>query len=373
MPRPIPLFKVCLPDGIEGDIGKTLASGYIAQGALVDQFERRLADFVGNTHTCAVSDISGALTLCLYLAGVRPADHVVISPMVCLATSMPVANLFADPVWCDVDAETGMPTAAHIRAALTPRTKAILVSHWSGDVALLEELGAVARNAGVPLIEDASEAFGAKVRGRHLGNATADFTAYSFGPVRQITCGEGAAVLVRSADIFERLRWIRRYGIHQPSFRLANGDLNPASDIAIAGFNYGFNNLGATIGLGQFSALEKILSQYQSNGAYYESALSGIPGVRLLKRRADARSGYWTYSLRVERRDDLIRKLKQSGIDCQRLHLRNDRYSCFPRQSPATELPGIAKFDLENLSIPCGWWVSEADRDRITSCIRGGW
>ena len=369
----IPLFKVRLPAGIETALGKTLASGYIAQGAQVEEFERRFGEYAGNLYACAVSDISGALTLSLFLAGVRPGDHVIVSPMVCLATSMPIANLFAVPIWCDVDPLTGMPTARHVRAALTPQTKAIVVSHWSGDIASIEEIGAVAKSVGIPLIEDASEAFGARICGRRPGNGTADFTAYSFGPVRQITCGEGAALLLQSPDEYERMRCLRRYGIHQPSFRLQNGDLNPYSDIETPGFNFGFNNLGATIGIAQFNGLEHILSRYQSNGSYYESALSAIPGLTLLHRRNDAHSGYWTYSLRVERRADLIRKLKEEGIDCQRLHLRNDRYRCFQRESSNNDLPGVNLFDLENLSIPCGWWVRDEDREKISMIIRSGW
>lgn len=373
MPQPIPLFKIRLPQGVEIALGKTLASGYIAQGALVEQFESRLGEFIGNSRTCAVSDISGALTLALYLAGVRPGDHVVMPPMVCLATSMPVANLFARPVWCDVAAKTGMPTANHVRAALTPRTKAILMSHWSGDVASIAEIGEIARDARIPLIEDASEAFGAEFRGRSLGNSTADFTAYSFGPVRQITCGEGAALIVQSADTFEHLRRARRYGIHQPTFRLSNGDLNPSSDIPLAGFNFGFNDLGATIGLSQLPDVAAIVERYRSNGQFYERALSNVSGTTLLSRQADSHSGYWTYSLRVDRRDDLIRKLREANIGCQRLHLRNDNYRCFSDSHAEAILPGVDIFDRENLSIPCGWWVSEEDRERIASCIRAGW
>jgi len=77
--------------------------------------------------------------------------------------------------------------------------------------------------------------------------------------------------------------------------------------------------------------------------------------------------------LRVERRDDLVRKLHAEGIGCQRLHVRNDRYSCFANPARADVLPGVDIFDRENLSIPCGWWVGDEDRERIERCIRAGW
>jgi perosamine synthetase len=191
--------------------------------------------------------------------------------------------------------------------------------------------------------------------------------------VRQITAGEGAALFCASADDFEQARRLRRYGIHQPSFRLADGDLNPASDIPVPGFNFYMNNIAATIGLEQFAFADDIVERQRANGRYYDGALAGVPGLTLLARRADAVSGYWTYSLRAERRADLARKLHANGIGCQRLHLRNDRYSCFARDRRDGQLPGVDVFDRENLSIPCGWWVGPGERERIAACIRAGW
>ena len=373
MQKKIPLFTPRIPRDIDLSIGETLSSGYIAQGALVDEFERRLGDFVENKRVCAVSDISGAITLALYNAGIRPGDHVVLSPMVCLATSSPIANLFAQPVWCDVDPDTGMPSVENIRDAITPATKAIIFSHWSGDVGAIEEIYALAKSRGIALIEDASEAFGAMLNKRPLNASYADYTAYSFGPVRQITCGEGAALLTHSEREHDQLRKTRRYGIDQQTFRLDTGDLNPESDISLAGFNFPFNNIGATLGIRQLAEAADVLKKYRSNGEYFEGALRGIAGVRQLIRRANCQSGYWTFSFRAERREKLVQKLTASGVSCQRLHLRNDLYTCFSRGTTVADLQGVDIFDRENLSIPCGWWLREEDLHRISSCILDGW
>lgn len=362
-----------MPAGAGAALEATLASGYLAHGAKVEAFERALADYTGNPRVCAMSDVSGALTLALFIAGVRPQDEVIVSPMVCLATSMPIANLFARPLWCDVDPATGMLDAERIAALVTPRTRAILAYHWSGDVADLAALRNAARSHGLALIEDASEAFGAEYRGGRLGRDGGDFCVYSFAAVRQITTGEGAALFCANADDHERARRLRRYGMHQASFRLASGDLNPDSDIAVAGFNFCMNNIAATIGLAQFPHVGDIVMRQRANGRHYESALAGVAGLTLLRRRADSVSGYWTYSLRAERRADLMRKLHQSGIGCQRLHLRNDRYSCFADARRDQALPGVDLFDRENLSIPCGWWLSPEERERVVACIRAGW
>jgi len=369
----IPLFKVHMPASAGAALATTLASGYLAHGAKVEEFERKLAAYTGNPRVCAMSEVSGALTLALFMAGVRPEDEVIVSPMVCLATSMPIANLFARPLWCDVDPATGMLDPERIADLVTPRTRAILALHWSGDVADLEALQTEARTHGLKLIEDASEAFGAEYRGEKLGHHGGDFCIYSFSAVRQITAGEGAALFCASPEDHEQARRLRRYGIDQASFRLASGDLNPDSDIAVPGFNFCMNNIAATLGLAQFPQVEDIVRRQRANGRYYDSALAGTAGLTLLRRREDAESGYWTYSLRAERRADLMRKLQQNGIGCQRLHVRNDRYSCFADARRDDALPGVDLFDRENLSIPCGWWLSPEERERIVACVRAGW
>lgn len=369
--KPIPLFKVHMPATVNEALARTLSSGYIAHGAQVAELESGLGRLLGTSRLCAVSDASAGLTLALFLAGVRPGDEVILSPLSCLATSMPVANLFAKPVWCDIDPATGMPDASHIRCRVTERTRAIIIYCWSGNPVDIESLKSSA--TAVKFIADASEALGAEVSGRSLACAPADFTVYSFSATRHITTGEGGALIAAAREDFELAIRARRYGIHQPAFRLPNGDLNPDSDIAVPGFNFVMNNIAATLGIAQLEHAASIIGRYRANGQYFDRALENTPGIMLLRRLNDSISGYWTYSLRAERRAGLLRKLHANGIGAQRLHLRNDCYSCFADSRSTDALPGVDLFDRENLSIPCGWWVTAEDRERITACIRSGW
>lgn len=366
----IPLFKVFMPDNAHAALKPVLESGRLASGPQVAKFEARLADWFGAPDTVALSDASGALTLALYLAGVRPGDEVITSPLACSATLMPIANLFARPAWCDIDPLTGMPTAEHIAGCITEKTRAILLYHWSGDAGDTDAITALARRHKIKLIADASEAFGAERHNRNPGGA-ADFTVYSFYATKHINTGEGAALLAAAPGGLADARRLRRFGIDYAAFRLASGDLNPRFDIPLAGFNFAMNEIAATLGLEQLHHADSIVARHRANGDFYESALVGIPGLTLLKRREDRISGWWTYALRAERRDDLIRKLSACGIGAQRLHVRNDGYTCFGGEK--TALPGVALFDEQNLSLPCGWWVREHDRERVADCLREGW
>lgn len=366
----IPLFKVFMAESVHAALRPVLESGQLATGRKVAEFESQLACWLDAPDAVALSDASSALTLALYLAGVRPGDEVITSPLACASTVMPIANLFARPAWCDIDPMTGMPTPDDIARLITEKTRAILLYHWSGDVADVAGVAELAREKGVKLVEDASEALGAKWRGRRMGGAV-DFTVYSFYATKHITTGEGAALLAADPQMIKAARHLRRFGIDPAKMRLPSGNLNPVFDIPRPGFNFPMNEIAATIGLEQLHHIDWITARHCTNGQYYDAALAGIPGLYPHKRREDSESGFWTYSLRAERRDDLIRKLLSCGIGTQRLHLRNDNYSCFDRGTQ--ELAGVAAFDAQNLSIPCGWWVSDEERELVAECIRSGW
>ncbi len=366
----IPLFKAP-PAALAPTLAAQLANGQLAGGALVENFERRLGDFLGNPRVLTTYDRSTALQLALRGHDIGPGDEVMVSPLVCLATSMPILACGARPVWVDVDPQTGMPTPDTCRARLSTRTKALILYHWAGDVGLVAELQAFASKHGLILIEDAAAAFGAEYRGARIGNTGSDYTVLSFYAVNQFSLGEGGALLSARTESLEKIRWLRRYGIHQPSFRLPTGDLNPASDIPKPGINAGLSNLHAALADAQFATFAARLARLRDNAAFFEHHLATLADITVLARDPAAVSGYWVYALRARRRPALLAKLHAARIGAQRLHLRNDRYSCFLPTD--TAMPGVDCFDAENVCLPCGWWVDDPARQHILDVLRDGW
>lgn len=363
----LPLFRAPSASAALPAVAALLESGQLAQGPAVAAFEARLSEFLGNPSILATYDRSTALMLALRGAGVAPGDEVLVSPLVCLATAMPILALGAHPVWCDVDPATGMPSPATLPARVSARARALIVYHWGGDIAPLTALRDWADARGLALIEDAAAALGGEYQGRRIGNTDSDYTVLSFYAVNTLSLGEGGALACRRPEDLARLRWLRRYGIHQPDFRLPGGDLNPASDIPSAGYNACLSALHATVGLAQFEMLPERLARARRNAARLDAAVRGIPGLTALHRAADAVPGWWVYALRARRRDTVIAGLHARGIGAQRLHLRNDRYRCFAAAPHA--LPGVDRFDAENLAVPCGWWVDEAGCARIIDAL----
>ena len=367
----MPLFGVPHAAADAEALAPVLASGRLAGGPVVAEFEARIAAAQAAPACIATSDGAGALALALRLFGVGPGDEVALSPMTCTATAMPVAMVGARPRWLDVDPLTGMPGAGHLAAAIGPRTKAAIVYHWSGDVADLDALAETCRARGIALIQEAAEAWGASYRNRPLG-AVGDATVLSFYATRALSTGDGGALVLADPARLDRARRVRRFGIEQRTFRLQTGDLDPASDIPEASGNHQMTSLDAALGIRQLDGADARVRQHQENGRYYEEALRGVAGLTLLARRSDSRSSYWTYALRAERRADLVRKLVAAGIGAQRLRVRVDTYSCFA-DDRRDGLKGVDLFDRENIAIPCGWWLSDADRDEIAQCLKSGW
>jgi len=367
----IPLYKAYVPDSAQVILADVFRGGYLADGEYVRQFEKALQDYIGNPNLVTAGDVSTAITLCLFMAGVRPGDEVIASPVACVAINQPVLNLFAHVVWCDVDPLTGNIDPACIADLVTPKTKAILYPHWAGDVAEIDAINEVAQTCGLQVVEDAGEALGAEYRGKKVGNTETDFTVFSFHAIRHITTGEGAAITFRRTDKAEQAQWLKRYGIHQPSFRDALGEINPASDIPVAGYNTYMTNIAGTIGVEQMKRLPDIVTRHRENGRFYDEALADAPGITVCHRPSHRRSAYWVYTFLAERRDDLLRALRERGVYASKVHLRNDIYTCF--QTEHRSLPGVDEFSAKYLCIPCGWWVTDEDREHIATVVKNGW
>jgi perosamine synthetase len=366
----IPLYNVLMPPGVAGIISDVLKSGQLANGPNIAKFEGLLGDYLGNPFITTTGDISTSLILCLSLVGLRPQDDVLMSPLVCLSTSCPVRNLFSNIRWCDVDPTTGNLDPGDLSKKITPRTKAIVVYHWAGNPADLDAIHAVARDHNLIVIEDAGEALGAEYHVKKIGATGSDYTVFSFYPNRHLTTIEGGAIAFSREEDSEKARWLKRYGIHQPSFRDEDGEINPSSDIPVAGWNTYMNHVAATIGVAQMEHLPQIVARHQENGLFYDQALRDIPGLTVLRKPAGARSAYWVYTFLTRERDRLLKQLRQNGIQASKVHLRNDIYTAFG--SGPEDLPGVNEFSAHSLSIPCGWWVTQENREYIAFNIGKG-
>ena len=361
----IPLVKPYIPERevLMPELEKILYSGYIAEGEAVYQFEAQFSKFIGNPFSLAVHAGTDALHLALLLAGVKPGDEVISTAMTAEPTNTTIAMTGARVVWGDVNPRNGLLDPFSVRSLINERTKAIVVVHYAGMVCDMEEFNRIAHDFKIPVIEDAAHALGAKFNGQLIGS-NSPYTLFSLQAIKHVTTVDGGFLCVGNQKDYEKARLKRWFGLDKTKSRLEN-------DIQEVGFKYGMNNVTATIGLVQMRYLEEVLGRFISNGKYYDEHLKNISGVELVEYSKNTEASYWLYTMKVERREDFIKMMESEGITVSPLHHRNDTHSIC--SASRRELPGLEEFYSRLIHIPCGWWVSGEERERIVSCIKRGW
>jgi dTDP-4-amino-4,6-dideoxygalactose transaminase len=356
-----------MPESTVDSLKETIMSGYLAEGDKSKEFTSLVQNFIGNPFLTTVNSCTMALNIAYRLSGVVDGSEVITTPLTSIASNVPVISLGGKVVWADVEKDTGMIDPNLIEGLVTERTKAVLVLHKDGDLAKINEITEICKKYRIKVIEDSAHAFGAKYKGVKIGN-TADYSCFSFQAIKHITCADGGALsCANEADykIAKKLKW---FG----SDKTTKGDSNPwLKDIDVLGYKGDLNNVMATIGISQMEYVDEIISKYNKNGNYYNKLLSDIPGLNILTRIEDCYSVYWAYTVLVEERDALIRKLNEKGILSMQIHPRNDKWTIF--KDSKKELPGVDYFNERELSLPCGWWVDKSDIEWISSIIKEGW
>jgi dTDP-3-amino-3,4,6-trideoxy-alpha-D-glucose transaminase len=207
----VPLFASSLDpyqDRLAEALARVARDGRYILGPEVEAFEREFADYLGVKHCVGVANGTDALTIALRALGVGPGDEIVMPSFTFYATAEAALAMGAQPVFCDIDPDTLCVTAETVRAALTPRTKAIAPVHLFGNVAPVPEL----RELGLPILEDAAQAAGAELDGRKAG-ALGDAATFSFYPSKNLPClGDGGAITTDDDEVAERARVLRFHG-----------------------------------------------------------------------------------------------------------------------------------------------------------------
>lgn len=340
-----------------------LYSGYIAMGEAVGNFETKFGNYIDNERVLALNSGTAALHIALCLLNVGNGDEVISTAMTAEPTNTTIALTGAKVVWADVDVKTGLLDPESVRKKITEKTKAIMLVHYAGMVCNMDEFNKISEEFNVPIIEDTAHALGSKYKGKMVGS-NSRFTCYSFQAIKHLTTVDGGAISFLNDEDMDEAAKLRWFGLYKKVSRLDN-------DIKRAGFKYGMNNVNATIGMVQLKHINEVIGRHIENGRYYDSALKNIPGVTLIPYYENTEPSYWLYTLKVENRDDFCRMLKDAGIEASQLHHRSDTHSVF--QQSKCDLPALDQFYSEFVHIPCGWWVSDEDRERIVDLIKRGW
>lgn len=259
----------------------TVSGGWTGVDTIERRFARRFADFVGVPFAVTTDHGSSSLRIALEALGVGEGDEVVVPVLTWVATATAVLNVNAVPVFADVDEETGCLTAEAVAAAISDRTRAVIVVHLNCRMADMDAILAIARARGVAVVEDCAQAHGARWQGTHAG-ALGDLGAFSMQQGKVLTSGEGGAVVTRDSSLFDRLQQLRADGRRYRDDTPAPGDPYLVETGELMGNNFCLSELQAALLLDQLERLEPQLERRAAAAAFLDAELARVPGLRPL-------------------------------------------------------------------------------------------
>lgn len=361
----IPLVKTFMPppDILMPEIQKVLYSGYIAQGEIVEQFEDQFKNYIGSGHSLSLNSGTAAIHIALCNIGVGLNDEVISTALTAEPTNVAIKMTGAKVRYADVDVNTGNIDPESIEKNINNKTKAIVVVDYAGIPVNVTGIRTVSEKFGIPVIQDAAHALGSKFDGVNAGNHF-PYTIFSLQAIKHLTTIDGGVLQVHDEDIYKNCKLIRWFGLDKSIQRLEN-------NIKIQGYKYHMNNVNAAVGLCQLRYIDGIVNTYKDNGKYLDAHLNRVSGIKTIDYYSGSEPSYWLYTIKVENREGFIKKLNDNGFAASELHKRNDLHDFLNDFNQ--HLPNLDEFYSKMVHLPCGWWLSEEDRDRMISVIRSGW
>ena len=338
------------------ELGRVLHSGKLSYGKYAKLFEDKLRAYLGNKLTLAIS--GNPILFALQLLGIGSGDEVIASPMSCLVTTQPIALISSRVIWADIDPATGTLDPDDVENKITLKTKAIIHYHWAGYPGYIDEINKIGKKYNIPIIEEASMAFGSEYKGMKVGNTRSDIVCFSFSPARLPNTIDGAGLSFNSETLYKQAEQFRDSGITREEFRDSLGEISSGCDIQSKGTNSTLNDLSGYIGMRQMQHIDNLLAKQQSNASKWRAELAAYDEIQLLDSRKEIIPNYWVFAINVSRaRDQQLAKYRKQGYYASKLHLRNDLYSVF--SEALLTLKGVDEFSDKQLCVPSGWWVDK--------------
>ncbi len=343
--KKIPLFKSYVSLRSVWNVALLLLKSnygtYLGEGPEVKAFEKEFAKKFGLENVVAVNSGTVALELAYELAGIGEGDEVIMPVLTHPATGLPAVHRKAHIVFADIDSDLNV-SVEDVKNKITPETKAIIFVHFGGNNRGLKELLQIAKEKNLILIEDAAQAIGSDFWGK------ADFTCVSLQSIKTLTSGDGGFLIAKDTELHEKAKRLRWFG-YDRDLKQKLGD----TDIVEAGYKYHMNDITATIGRGNLTAIDRIISHRKKLCAEYIK--NGIA------------SSIWFAHTLSPKRADLIAFMKKNGVHTGDYHYRNDKYTIFGGKQ---KLPTMDALEDQYLLLPLHHGVSVQDVRAICTLLK---
>jgi dTDP-4-amino-4,6-dideoxygalactose transaminase len=349
-------------------VAEVLRSGWITSGPWVQDFERALSAFCGGRPVKALTSATAAIEVALQLAGIGAGDEVIAPAQSFFTTLNMIAKVGAKPVFVDCDLSSRAIDLGEVEAAITPRTKAIMPTHWPGSLVDMDALYGIARRRGLRVIEDAALVMGSKWKGRNIG-AMGDLVTFSFHPNKNMTTIEGGALVVNDAAEATRVDALRFHGITYREDR--------TRDVGFPGGKFNLPDVNARIGVAQLARLPEFLATRRALVERYFERFATDPACVLPPPPEDGDGQTWNMFAvllplarmaisRQQLRAALDAEGIGTGVSYEALHLctLGRRYGYKEGDFPVTE-----RIARETVTLPLHAAMTTDDVDRVCAAV----
>lgn len=326
-------------------VQRVLKSGWLTSGPEVAQFESDFHDLLvsyqqsnkvkkkkkslrknnkvkDNNNIClAVNSATAGLHLVLEAFGIGPGDEVILPTFTFAATAEVVHHCGAKPIFVDICAETLQMSVDSIIQKISMKTKAIIIVHYGGGAAPIEDIMKIGHERGLFIFEDAAHALPTEYKGELIGNIETDATVFSFYATKTMTTGEGGMIVVRDKKIAERIQIMRLHGINHQVYEREKKKNHWYYEIIDAGFKYNLSDINAALGRSQLSRILRMWEKRQKIAHYYQNALVDLPVQIPQVSEKCTRHSWYLFPILLNpdlnmSRDEFIRNMNDLGIQC---------------------------------------------------------
>lgn len=364
----IPPFKIYWDEEDVRMTSEAIRKGaYWAAGPNIGAFERKISEYGGTKYCLVFNSGTSALHAILLAYDIGPGDEVIVPSFTFIATANAPLFVGAQPIFADIEEETYGLDPKDVEGKITSKTKAILPIHYGGIPCRVRELREIADAHNLFLIEDAAEAFGAKIGEKKVGTF-GHSAMFSFCQNKIITTGEGGAIVTDSEEIYEKLKLIRSQGRLETADYFASAEY---MDYVTLGYNFRLSDIQAALGIAQLNKVDKIIEMRRRNAEYMSQRLSTIAAITLPKVPEDYFHVYQMYAVTIRggrnSRDELMACLGEKGI-MTKVNFHPVHLTQFYRDKPgykAGELPITEKVSNRVLTLPMYPTLTEKEIDYI--------
>jgi len=364
----IPIARPSIGEEEINEIRKVFTSGWLGMGSVVFDFENALKGYLGVECVIAVNTGTSALHIALDALNLSEGDEVIVPSLTFAASIQAIIACRLKPVFCEIDENTLNVDIGDVKKRITSKTKAIMPVHYGGLACDMDALMDISRSKNIRIVEDAAHAFGSSYKGKLIG-AIGDITCFSFDPIKNITCGEGGAVVVREDSLAQEIMRKRILGIDKDTWHRYRNERSWFYEVVTPGMRYHMSNINAAIGLVQLKKLDKALAKKRQTVKIYDREFKDLSGISLLYRDY-TQTAPFNYIVRVKnnRRDLLLEYLNNNGVGAGVHYIPNHIQPLF--KDYKTALPVTDKIWKEILSLPLYSDMAEQDIKTVIEKVK---